>query len=101
MAVGLFIAHESQNSMFANGGALQRQKVGTDKAPALQGGRAESALMKPLRSRAVEQSTLSSPLRILAVADDGTVGEGVAYALGRQPNIAAMAAEMSRERIAP
>jgi tRNA-2-methylthio-N6-dimethylallyladenosine synthase len=29
--------------------------------------------MKPLRSRAVEQSTLSSPLRILAVADGGTV----------------------------
>jgi len=28
--------------------------------------------MKPLRSKAVEQSTLSSPLRILAVADGDT-----------------------------
>jgi hypothetical protein len=28
--------------------------------------------MKPLRSGAVEQSTLSSPLRILAVADGET-----------------------------
>jgi hypothetical protein len=27
--------------------------------------------MKPLRSKAVEQSTLSSPLRIFAVADGG------------------------------
>ena len=40
---------------------------------ALQGGQAKNALMKPLRSRAVEQSTLSSPLRILAVADGDTV----------------------------
>jgi PAS domain S-box-containing protein len=48
------------------------QKVGSDEATALQGGRAQDALMKPLRSRAVEQSTLSSPLRILAVADGGT-----------------------------
>jgi len=29
--------------------------------------------MKPLRSRAVERSALSSPLRILAVADGDTV----------------------------
>ncbi|MFZ3221811.1 MAG: 4-hydroxy-3-methylbut-2-enyl diphosphate reductase [Rugosibacter sp.] len=39
---------------------------------ALQGGRARNALMKPLHSRAVEQGTLSSPLRILAVADGDT-----------------------------
>jgi MurNAc alpha-1-phosphate uridylyltransferase len=39
---------------------------------ALQGGRAKNALMKPLRSRAVAQETLSSPLRILAVADADT-----------------------------
>ncbi|MDP2826573.1 MAG: hypothetical protein Q8O52_28290 [Sulfuritalea sp.] len=31
--------------------------------------------MKPLRSRAVKQSALSSPLRILAVADGGTAQE--------------------------
>jgi len=71
------------------------------KARALQGRRAENALMKPLRSRAVEQSTLSSPLRILAVADGGTAGERVAYALDHQANIAAMVLVMSRERIAP
>jgi hypothetical protein len=32
----------------------------------------KKTLMKPLRSRAVEQSTLSSPLRILTVADGDT-----------------------------
>ncbi len=32
--------------------------------------------MKPLRSRAVKQTTYSSPLRILAVADGGTVVGG-------------------------
>jgi hypothetical protein len=32
----------------------------------------ESALVKQLRYKAVEQRTLSSPLRILAVADGGT-----------------------------
>jgi len=32
--------------------------------------------MKPLRNKAVEQSTLSSPLRILAVADDATATPG-------------------------
>jgi release factor glutamine methyltransferase len=48
------------------------KKLGADAATALQGGRAKDALMKPLRSRAVEQSTLSSPLRILAVADGNT-----------------------------
>jgi ribosome-dependent ATPase len=52
--------------------AAQAEKVGAGEATALQGGRAKNALMKPLRSRAVEQSTLSSPLRILAVADGGT-----------------------------
>jgi BirA family biotin operon repressor/biotin-[acetyl-CoA-carboxylase] ligase len=49
------------------------EKVGADETTALQGGRAKNALIKPLRSRAVEQSTLSSPLRILAVADGDTV----------------------------
>ncbi|MES2236829.1 MAG: SAM-dependent methyltransferase [Pseudomonadota bacterium] len=49
------------------------QEIGADEAPALQGGRARNALMKPLRSRAVERSALSSPLRILAVADGDTV----------------------------
>ncbi|WP_202635142.1 CaiB/BaiF CoA transferase family protein [Rugosibacter aromaticivorans] len=39
---------------------------------ALQGGRAKNALIKPRRSRTVEQSTLSSSLRILAVADGDT-----------------------------
>ena len=51
---------------------LTNGKVGADEATALQGGRAKNALMKPLRSRAVEQRTLSSPLRILAVADGDT-----------------------------
>ena len=49
------------------------RKVGADETAALPGGRAKDALMKPLRSRAVEQSALSSPLRILAVADGDTV----------------------------
>jgi hypothetical protein len=48
-------------------------KIGADETTALQGGRAKNALMKPLRSRAVKQTTLSSPLRIRAVADGGTV----------------------------
>ncbi len=48
------------------------KKVGADETTALQGGRVKNTLMKPLRSRAVEQSTLSSPLRILAVADGDT-----------------------------
>jgi squalene-associated FAD-dependent desaturase len=43
------------------------------KVDALQGGRAEDALMKPLRSRTVKQKTLPSPLRIRAVADGETV----------------------------
>ena len=47
-------------------------KVGADEATALQGGRARNALMRLLRSKAVEQTSLSSPLRILAVADGGT-----------------------------
>ncbi|MES2237532.1 MAG: ABC transporter permease [Pseudomonadota bacterium] len=45
------------------------QKPGAGEATMPQGGRAINALMKPLRSRAVERSALSSPLRILAVAD--------------------------------
>jgi membrane protein YqaA with SNARE-associated domain len=45
---------------------------GADETPAQQGGRAKDALVKPLRSKAVEQSTLSSPLRILAAADGDT-----------------------------
>jgi hypothetical protein len=53
--------------------AAPAPKVGADETTALQGGRAKDALMKPLRSRAVKQTTLSSLLRILAVADDGTV----------------------------
>ena len=36
--------------------------------------------MKPLRSRAVERSALSSPLRILAVADGETVTEANLHA---------------------
>jgi hypothetical protein len=48
-------------------------KVGADETTALQGGRANYALMKPLRYKAVKRTTLSSPLRILAVADGGTV----------------------------
>ena len=51
---------------------LATKIVGADEATALQGGRAKNALMKPLRSKAVEQTMLSSPLRILAVADGGT-----------------------------
>ena len=51
---------------------LKSGKVGADEATALQGGRAKNALVNPLRSRTVEQSTFSSPLRILAVADDDT-----------------------------
>jgi len=43
-------------------------------ASAQQGGRAKSALMKPLRSKAVEQRALSSPLRILAAADPRRCG---------------------------
>jgi len=47
--------------------------------------------MKPLRSRAVEQSTLSSPLRILAVADGGTaVFQFTASWLAFQPRPAAI-----------
>ncbi|MDP2811960.1 MAG: efflux RND transporter periplasmic adaptor subunit [Rhodocyclaceae bacterium] len=46
-----------------------KARVGADEAPALQGGRAKNALMKPLRSGTVDQIALSSPLRILAVAD--------------------------------
>jgi len=38
------------------------------------GGRAKNALIKLLRSKTVEQSTLSSSLRILAVADGDTAG---------------------------
>ncbi|MDP2795216.1 MAG: hypothetical protein Q8O25_14265 [Sulfurisoma sp.] len=59
-------------SLILSAPCLVSQKVGAGEAPALQGGRAKDALMEPLRSRAVEQSTLSSPLRILAVADGGT-----------------------------
>ena len=36
----------------------------------------KSALMKPLRSRAVERNTLSSPLRIFAAADGGAATLG-------------------------
>ncbi|AJP49119.1 hypothetical protein PG1C_13120 [Rugosibacter aromaticivorans] len=73
--------------------AMNSKKVGSDEATdettaqqegagqnparfavdALQGGRAKNALIKPRRSRTVEQSTLSSSLRILAVADGDTV----------------------------
>jgi hypothetical protein len=35
--------------------------------------------MKPLRSRAVEQNALSSPLRILAVTDGDTPIQGICY----------------------
>ncbi|MDO9450858.1 MAG: hypothetical protein Q7J21_10265 [Rugosibacter sp.] len=51
------------------------QQEGAEKNPArfavdaLQGGRARNTLIKPLRSGTVEQSTLSSPLQILAVTD--------------------------------
>jgi len=37
--------------------------------------------MKPLRSKAVEQNELSSPLRILAAADGGTATLAVVEAL--------------------
>ncbi|HQN45768.1 MAG TPA: hypothetical protein PK034_01770, partial [Rugosibacter sp.] len=40
---------------------------------ALQGDQAKDTLVNPLRSKAVEQSTFSSPLRILAVADGESV----------------------------
>jgi hypothetical protein len=43
-------------------------------APAIFCSMEKSALMKQLRYKAVEQSTLSSPLRILAVADGDTTG---------------------------
>ena len=52
--------------------AEKAKKVGSDETTALQGGRAKDARMNPLRSRTVEQSTLSSPLRIFAVADGDT-----------------------------
>ena len=52
---------------------MKAKKIGAGEATALQGGQARNALMKPLRSRAVGQSTPSSPLRILAVADGDTV----------------------------
>jgi hypothetical protein len=51
---------------------VSERKVGADEAAAQQGGRAAYALTKPLRGRAVEQSTLSSPLRILAAEDGAT-----------------------------
>jgi hypothetical protein len=51
---------------------LKHLKVGADEAPAQRGGRAKYALIKPMRSKAVEQRTLSSPLRILAAADGET-----------------------------
>lgn len=44
---------------------------------ALQGDRAKDTLVNPLRSRTVEQSTFSSPLRILAVADGETAANEV------------------------
>ena len=52
-------------------------RAGVDEATALQGGRAKNTLMKPLRSRTVEQNTLSSSLRILAVADGDMVTQTV------------------------
>jgi hypothetical protein len=54
-------------------------EVGADETTAQQGGRAKYALMNPLRSGAVEQSTLVSPLRILAVADDTTATQRVRF----------------------
>lgn len=54
------------------------QQEGSGKNPArfavvaLQDGRATNALIKPLRSRTVEQSALSSPLRRGSAADGGT-----------------------------
>jgi UDP-N-acetylmuramoyl-L-alanyl-D-glutamate--2,6-diaminopimelate ligase len=64
------------DAAFARGAAAvladSGREPGSDEATEPQGRRAREALMKTLRSRAVEQSTLSSPLRILAVADGGT-----------------------------
>ncbi|MDO8314660.1 MAG: ATP-dependent RNA helicase HrpA [Rugosibacter sp.] len=48
------------------------EKVDADEATALQGGRVKNTLIKPLHSKTVEQNTLSSSLRILAVADGKT-----------------------------
>ena len=46
--------------------------------------------MEPLRSTAVEQSTLSSPLRILAVADDDTAKAGPATGTPVAPGLTAV-----------
>ncbi|PKO83779.1 MAG: hypothetical protein CVU17_06765 [Betaproteobacteria bacterium HGW-Betaproteobacteria-11] len=80
------------------------QKVGADEATALQGRRAKNALIKPLRSRTVEQSTLSSPLRILAVADGKTASALAAAAYRRALEVARAAgldplAEQARQRL--
>jgi hypothetical protein len=58
---------------------MKAKKIGAGEAPALQGGQARSALMKPLCSRAVGKSIRSSPLRILAVADGDTVPNVVCH----------------------
>jgi BirA family biotin operon repressor/biotin-[acetyl-CoA-carboxylase] ligase len=74
LAVGLAVAR-ALDAVCGGAGCDQQdggEKVGADEAPALQGGRANDALMKPLCSRAGNQATLASPLRILAVADDST-----------------------------
>lgn len=81
--------HDAPWKVMQNGNHADGADEATDEAPAhqegagqnparfavdaLQDDRASNALMKPLRSRAVEQSTLSSPQRILAVADGRTV----------------------------
>jgi BirA family biotin operon repressor/biotin-[acetyl-CoA-carboxylase] ligase len=84
LAVGVAVAQavEKAGSDEATGEApAQQEGAGQNPArfavDALQGGQAKNALMKPLRSRAVEQSTLSSPLRILAVADGAAANSGI------------------------
>jgi len=75
--------------------AATTEKVGADEATALQSGRAKYALMRPLRSKAVEQNTLSSPLRILAVADGGTaMGNRIGWSI---PEYSPLGEEISGE----